>query len=477
MTGQLPIGAGMRVVHWFRNDLRVRDNTALRMAAGRASELLPIFVIDQALFHRHAAPRRRSYLAATVAALAADLRAADCPLLIAEGNAAEIIPRLVADTHAELLTFNRDYSPYAVRRDRHVENAVRRLGARVESYKDRVVFEANEILTRTGTGFQVYTPYRNAWLAHWQRAPQLPAGPFRLPPRVRADTCIAAVDRLPDRGAPGSDFAVGEAEAATRLAHFVEGALADYAGARDRPAADGTSRLSAALRFGAVSVRTCIAAAQAQARHDRSFAGGAAKWVEELIWRDFYQALLATHPRVLGGAYQRQYSDIEWNRDEAGFAAWCRGETGFPFVDAAMRQLVTTGWMHNRARMVVASFLVKDLLIDWRRGERFFMHHLIDGDPAANNGGWQWAASTGTDAQPYFRIFNPVAQGRRYDPDGDYTRRYVPELADLPARLVHEPAKAATPRRGYPAPIVDHGERRLAAIARFAASRERSRSG
>ncbi len=240
---------------------------------------------------------------------------------------------------------------------------------------------------------------------------------------------------------------------------------------RDRPDRDGTSRLSPHLRFGTISIRRCVQQALALATDEPSAAAGATKWLDELIWREFYAALLAEHPRVLGGAFRREFAAVAWNDDDAGFRAWCEGRTGYPFVDAAMRQLLQTGWMHNRARMIVASFLTKDLLLDWRDGERAFMRHLVDGDPASNNGGWQWAASTGTDAQPYFRIFNPVLQGRRFDPDGAYVRRYVPELRDVDLAFVHTPWQAPSPPRDYPPPIVDHAERRIAAVARYEAAR------
>ncbi|HSP97902.1 MAG TPA: deoxyribodipyrimidine photo-lyase, partial [Candidatus Dormibacteraeota bacterium] len=263
----------------------------------------------------------------------------------------------------------------------------------------------------------------------------------------------------------------GESVALRRLDRFLAGPLRDYARDRDRPDLDATSRLSPHLRFGTISVRRCVDRALALAAAERGAAAGATKWVDELVWREFYAALVAEHPRVLAGAFRREFAAVAWNDDAPGFRAWCEGRTGYPFVDAAMRQLMQTGWMHNRARMVVASFLTKDLLLDWRAGERLFMRHLVDGDPASNNGGWQWAASTGSDAQPYFRIFNPVLQGERFDPDGAYVRRFVPELRDLAAAFIHKPWVAPQPPRDYPPPIVDHAERRIAAVARYAAAR------
>jgi deoxyribodipyrimidine photo-lyase len=264
----------------------------------------------------------------------------------------------------------------------------------------------------------------------------------------------------------------GEAAASRRLGRFLETAAGRYHEDRDRPDIDGTSRLSPYLRFGVISVRHCFERAEEAARAEPALRQGAAKWLDELIWREFYSAILEQHPRVLNQNYQRNYDGLVWNDDSKGFEAWCEGRTGYPIVDAGMRQLRATGWMHNRVRMIVASFLTKDLLIDWREGERFFFEHLVDGDPASNNGGWQWAASTGTDAQPYFRIFNPVAQGRRWDPEGRYVRRWVPELRQVPNPHVHAPWEADRPPTAYPPPLVDHAERRELALERFRSARE-----
>jgi len=220
-----------------------------------------------------------------------------------------------------------------------------------------------------------------------------------------------------------------------------------------------------------ISVRECFQAASEASAEDARRARGVARWQDELVWREFYAAILEAHPRVASQSYQREYDRIQWSSDDAAFAAWCEGRTGYPIIDAGMRQLAQTGWMHNRVRMLVASFLVKDLWIDWRRGEKFFFQRLVDGDPGSNNGGWQWSASTGTDAAPWFRIFNPVIQARRFDPDGAYVRRYVSELRDAPAELVHEPWRAPLSRGSYPAPIVSHDEQRPLALSRYRAAR------
>ena len=464
----------MRAVHWFRNDLRLSDNPALTAAAARATELAVVFVLDEHLLTgATASPPRLRFMLDCLTRLAADLERRGCPLLVRRGDPAREIPRLIAESKAELLTFNRDYSPYAARRDARVRSAVHAMGALVEDYKDRVVFESGELRTRAGGGFLVYTPFRSAWLERHRRFPAAPLRTVKLP-RPIAGVAGAPCPTLVELTGRDDRTAIpdgGEAAAQRRLAAFLGDAVRRYARDRDRPGIDGTSRLSPYLRFGAISARQCVHDALAVARSERAAAAGARKWIDELVWREFYVGLLAEHPHVLRRAFRAAFDRMRWNDAPADFRAWRDGRTGYPLVDAAMRQLTQTGWVHNRARMVAASFLTKDLLIDWRRGERVFMRHLIDGDPASNNGGWQWSASTGTDAQPYFRIFNPVAQGERFDPDGRYVRRYVPELRDVPDRFVHHPWDASPPPAAYPAPIVDHAERRVLAVARYEAAR------
>jgi len=268
----------------------------------------------------------------------------------------------------------------------------------------------------------------------------------------------------------------GSQAAHRRLDRFLESAAGRYHEDRDRPGLDGTSRLSPHLRFGTLSARLCFERAEQAMRAEPATRRGIEKWLDELVWREFYSAILEENPRILRQNHRREFDSVEWNEDPEAFDAWCEGRTGFPIVDAGMRQLRESGWMHNRVRMIVASFLTKDLLIDWRQGERFFFEQLVDGDPASNNGGWQWAASTGTDAQPYFRIFNPVTQGKRWDPEGDYVRRWIPELSDVSDRHVHAPWQASGTLlcAAYPAPIVDHGERRKLALERFKSARARA---
>ncbi|MCL7455359.1 MAG: DNA photolyase family protein, partial [Anaerolineae bacterium] len=307
---------------------------------------------------------------------------------------------------------------------------------------------------------------------------------FSVPPELGS----LDVPAEPGLGAEAA-FVPGEAEAKQRLAEFLEGVgapLYGYATGRDRLDLNATSRLSPYLRFGMVSARQAVVGAleAIDAAPDAQGREGARSWLNELIWREFYISILHHFPQVREGSFRAEYRDLAWENDEGAFQAWCEGRTGYPVVDAAMRQLVQTGWMHNRARMIVASFLVKDLLIDWRWGERFFMQHLLDGDPAANNGGWQWAAGTGTDAAPYFRIFNPVLQGQKHDPQGAYVRRWVPELAGAPDRYLQAPWEMPVDLqaevgcvigRDYPAPVIDHGWARERTLAAFHQAREGGR--
>ncbi len=465
----------MRGVFWFRSDLRLRDNRGLAALASRVDELAPVFVLDEGLLasERTGAPRVR-FLLDCLERLASELARRGSRLVLRRGRPEREIPRLARECRADWVAWNRDPSPFARRRDRRVQAALERQGARVLTCKDRVVFESGEVLSASGRPYSVYTPYRKAWRARFDREPQLPERAPRLP-RPIPRTPSARLPTAEELGF-GGDRAVlptgGEAAARRRLRAFLGDPIRDYADRRDFPAADGTSRLSPYLRFGAISIRDCVAGALERACGDAGARRGARVWLDELLWREFYSAILEEHPRVARESYRRELEDLAWEDDEEGFAAWCEGRTGSPLVDAGMRQLAATGWIHNRVRMITASFLTKDLLIDWRRGERFFYQRLVDGDPASNNGGWQWSASTGTDAQPWFRIFNPTSQGERFDPDGAYVRRFVPELRDLPARRIHRPWECKELAPSYPDPLVDHGEARARALRRFAAARQ-----
>ncbi len=479
----------MRGLHWFRNDLRLDDNRSLMALAERVDEWLPVFVLDPELLANSPVDRPRTrFLLDCLASLGAELAARGVPLQILEGRPEVVLAKLARETKSELVSWNTAPTPLGERRDARVEAALRRSGVETLALRDHTVYSPEEIRTRTGGRYVVYTPYRNAWWEAWHREPRGCAGRSRLPARpipgfaATAPAALARGDRKEAvQGAPPSLPRGGEKAARRRLAQFLSGPAADYAVDRDRPDRDGTSRLSPYLRFGAISIRRCVSEGLRAAEAEPRAQVGIRKWLDELVWREFYHAVLAHSPHVLTRSFRPEYDRLAWLDDDASFEAWKAGRTGYPFVDAGMRQLRATGWMHNRARMVVASFLTKHLLIDWRRGERYFFDALVDGDPATNNGGWQWAASTGTDAQPYFRIFNPVAQGERWDPEGRYVRKWVPELRELPAKQIHAPWRHGEPPRGYPGPIVDHDLARGRALAAFRkarqpASKERTRS-
>jgi len=457
---------------WFRRDLRDHDHAALARALDEGGPVYAAFVFDREILDalRSPADRRVEFIHGSVAALDARLRARGGGLIVAHERARDAIPRLARELRVAAVHANRDYEPSARDRDAAVEASLAEAGIAFRSHKDQVIFERDEIVTRAGTPFSVFTPYRNAWLAKLAPAHVTPhdandSAPL-APPPAALDTGLPSLDALGFRatGLPALGVRSGMDGARALFADFSR-RIDGYHLARDFPARKGPSYLSVHLRFGTIAIRELVALA-----HARSLlpdGAGAATWLSELVWREFYASILASFPHVLRGAFRREYDRVRWDDDPRGFRAWCEGRTGYPLVDAGMRQLRETGWMHNRARMVVASFLTKDLLVDWRRGERFFLQRLVDGDPASNDGGWQWAASTGTDAQPYFRVFNPVAQGLRFDPDGTYVRRHVPELARLAGAAAHEPWKSPALARDYPAPIVDHAERREEALARY----------
>lgn len=466
-------------VIWFRRDLRVHDHPALTASLAHESGIVPLFVLDERLLRgRWPSPNRVWFMLESLRALAAELDRLGSRLHVRSGRPEDIVPAFVREVGATDLYLTRDHTPYGRRRDRAVAEALSAAGARLHARRGLTVHEPDEVLTTDGRPFVVFTPYRRAWEAR-PRRDVLPA-PRRVPLPSGHGLDPGAVPDPADLGfpPPTADLAQvpepGETAARARLDGWLSsGRVDDYAEARNIPAIGGTSRLSQDLRFGTLS-------ALEVAERSGGDSDGRRTFVSEVCWRDFYAQVLWHHPRVVRGAFQRRYDAVPWREDPPAAAAWREGRTGYPIVDAGMRELLATGYMHNRARMIVASFLAKDLLIDWRAGERHFMEHLIDGDLASNNGGWQWAASTGTDAAPYFRIFNPVTQGSRFDPDGTYVRRWVPELRGVPAGRIHAPwemtpgEQAASGCRigiDYPAPIVDHREARTRALEAYGLAR------
>ena len=458
---------------WFRRDLRLEDNAGLHYALTSARRVHCAFVFDREILDRlqRRRDRRVAFIHASLAALAGSLRSRGGALVVLHDRAREAIPALAARLGVDAVFANEDYEPEAVARDAAVERALAACGRRLHLAKDQAVFAKDEILTRSGAPFVVFTPYRNAWLARVDDF-YLKAYPVERHAAALAPPPFAVgLPALAELGFEPAELpvAAGEEGARALLADFRK-RIGRYHEARDYPGVKGVSYLSVHNRFGTVPIRSL-------ARLARSLAGpGPATWLSELVWRDFYFQVLWHHPHAALSAFRREYADIAWPGVEAHWEAWREARTGYPIVDAAMRQLHETGYMHNRLRMVAASFLVKDLLHDWRRGEAHFAEHLNDFDLAANNGGWQWAASTGCDAQPWFRIFNPVTQSRRFDPQGAFIRRYLPELARVPEAFIHAPwtlgsqeqrAAGCVIGRDYPAPIVDHAAQREKALALF----------
>jgi deoxyribodipyrimidine photo-lyase len=466
---------------WLRRDLRLTDHAALLAAALRSDRLVLAFVLDPVLLRgpRVGAPIVQFFFD-SLRVLRDELRAAGSDLALLEGDFGEQLADLARHVEAQAVFYNLDYDPAMRARDERVTVRLRAAGLAVHDSVDHVYAAAGDVVQQSGKPYTVFTPYRRRWLAAYEAGPRAPfdslaAARGKLLPANAVGRTLA-VPKPETYGLPSSArFPAGGLREAQRLLDaFVADRIDGYLDRRNLPAVDGTSGLSPHLRAGTIGIRTCITTAmRARAMRPQGARANIDGWIGELIWRDFYQGLLVQFPRVAHEPFIEAGKSLEYARDDAGYAAWCAGRTGFPIVDAAMIQLNTTGWMHNRLRMIVASFLTKHLLIDYRAGERYFEQHLADADLAANNGGWQWSASIGTDAAPYFRIFNPTLQGRTFDPDGAFVRAMLPALRNVPDKYVHEPA-AMPPLiasaagfvlgRDYPAPIVDHAAARVRAI-------------
>jgi deoxyribodipyrimidine photo-lyase len=462
---------------WLRRDLRAFDHAALHHALASSTLVYCVFIFDtDILAPLPRSDRRVEFIHASVTEVDAELRQLGGHLIVRAARAVDGIAGLAAELGVDAVFANGDYEPQAIARDAAVAAELARQGRQFFSFKDQVIFDKSEVLTLGGQPFSVFTPYKNAWLKRMAAEPQSLA-PWQVEPHAARLAPAPPGHMLPSLADIGFEptnlrelgIPTGMSGAAALFEDFI-GRIAAYGEARNYPAIDGTSGLSMHLRFGTLSVRHLVRTVN-QLAASGAGGGGAPVWLFELIWREFYAMILFHHPRVVDQAFKPAYEAIEWESgpeaDEL-FAAWCEGRTGYPLVDAAMAQLNRTGYMHNRLRMVTASFLVKDLGIDWRRGERYFALRLDDYDLASNNGGWQWAASTGCDAQPWFRIFNPVTQSEKFDPQGQFIRRYLPQLAALGDKEIHAPWLAATPPPGYPAPIVDHAQARARTLERYA---------
>lgn len=463
---------------WFRTDLRVHDNTALT-AAMQAGPTLAVFLVSPGQWRAHDdAPCKVDFWLRNLAMLEAQLRQLNVPLLVRHAehwsDAPGVLAALCREHSVDCVQANEEYGVNEAQRDREVAEQLAEMGVNFRSHSDQLLFPPGSIRTRSDGYFQVFSQFRKVC---YQRLHT--ALPEKLAlPKAQAP-CAIGSDPIPTQ-VPGFDapdaalqalWPAGETAALERMARFADEQLHDYDRQRDFPARPGTSQLSPYLAAGVLSPRQCLHAALRNNQGEfETGSAGAVVWINELLWREFYKHILVAFPRVSRHrAFRANTESLPWRQAPQELAAWQEGRTGFPLIDAAMRQLLATGWMHNRLRMVVAMFLTKNLLIDWREGERFFMRHLIDGDLAANNGGWQWSASTGTDAVPWFRLFNPITQSQRFDPDGRFIRQWLPELAELDDRRIHDPSLAGGlfGVSDYPQRMVDLAASRERALSTF----------
>lgn len=465
----------MKGLMWFREDLRVSDNAALSYAAKQCHEgLIGLYIIDHAMWRAHdVAPCRIHFLLEGVRELQESLRQLNIPLLVVElkksNDIKEIFSKIIKKYNVGALFFNKQYEVNETKRDLLIKKFFEEKSLACYSYDDQVILSPGRIVNSEGEYYKVFTAYKNAWL---KLVSSEGITIFQKPKKcIQLDIVPSEITNV-DVESQNRYWVSGEKQASKKLSKFIKEKLFSYNKQRDFPLIEGTSKLSPYLAGGMISVRTCFSAALRE-NQGELFSGnqGALTWMSELIWRDFYKHLLVALPRLSKHKpYKLETDTLYWKFDEKKFTAWTLGKTGYPIIDAAMRQLNLTGWMHNRLRMIVAMFFTKNLFFDWRLGEKYFMQHLIDGDLSANNGGWQWCASTGTDAAPYFRVFNPIAQSEKFDPDGEFIRRYCPELIGFDKKTIHDP-HGRDPRRAravsYPLPIVDLKKSRAEAVAAF----------
>jgi deoxyribodipyrimidine photo-lyase len=440
-------------VVWFRRDLRVHDQPTFLAAAERARSGLALFVLDPALLDP-SGPRRTTFLYRCLRELDAALGGR---LMVVRGDPADVVPRVATAVKASSVHVAADFGPYGARRDQAVEDALAGAGIELVRTGSPYAVAPDRVKNGSGRPYLVFAPFSRGWLEHGWR------DPVDAPKDVSWLALRESVD-VPDPQLPaGLELPEAGEEAARRAwRDYVEERLGDYDAHRDRPDLDVTSHMSVRLKWGEIHPRTLLADLR-----DRQ-TKAAATYRKELAWREFYADVLFQQPRSARDYLREEFAHMEYDDPGDRFTAWCEGRTGFPIVDAGMRQMRSIGWMHNRVRMIVASFLVKDLHIEWQHGARHFMHWLVDGDLASNQHGWQWTAGCGTDPAPYFRIFNPVTQGEKFDPQGHYIRRWVPELADVEQRFVHQPwTRPGGPPAGYPLPVVDHKAERAEALRRY----------
>lgn len=474
------------VIVWFRNDLRTADNQALFHAAKSGNPVIPLFILEEGRDTLPLGGAQRWWLHRSIASLSGDLRQRGAPLVLREGDPQKVLDNLIAATGAQSVLWNRRYAPDLIERDAVVKERLRKRGLSVRSFDGQLLHEPTRLKTKSGGPYRVYTPF---WRAFGEQPPPRP--PFEAPTELMSHDGNLASDALSDWGllpsAPdwsggiSAEWTPGEKGAKARLARFVDEAIDGYAEKRDFPGAPFTSRLSPHLAFGEISPFQIWQATEdaREAVPSRDLA----VFRKELFWREFSYHLLVNFPALPRENFNAGFDAFPWRNDVEQLLHWQHGRTGYPIVDAGMRELWQTGWMHNRVRMIVGSFLVKHLLIDWRHGEAWFRDTLVDADPASNTASWQWIAGSGADAAPYFRIFNPVLQGEKFDPVGNYVRRFVPELAALPDKYLHKPWVAPVSEiamagielgKTYPAPIVDHKAARERALVAYRQLKEKA---
>ncbi|MEN8694645.1 MAG: cryptochrome/photolyase family protein [Akkermansiaceae bacterium] len=453
-----------RAIHWFRRDLRLTDNTALNAACAQAREIIPLYLCSSwKNDHLWTGPKRQQFLCECLDSLAKNVEHLGGHFVVRQGDAVVELKKLIAEAEIDAVFFNRDVDLFGAEVEKKIAALCADLGVACHSYQDAVLHEPEEVLKGDGTPYRVYTPFSRRWLPIEKRKP---AG---KPTSLNSPSGIKSLP-LPTLKTWGLEFdgveilPGGERAARARMQEAMTKRVAHYDDLRDIPSVPGTSRLSQDLRFGTISIREL---------YQKAVAAGSPQYLKELCWREFYFQILHHFPETLTSEFNADWRGLPWAEPDEKFEAWKEGRTGFPIIDAGIRELLATGFMHNRVRMIVAMFLTKDLHIDWRLGEQFFLQHLVDGEIASNNGGWQWSAGTGADAAPYFRIQNPWSQTKRFDPKGDYIRKWVPELTDVPAKALLAPPETSEPiAPDYVLPIVDHSDERNRTLAIFKKHRE-----
>lgn len=461
-------------LHWFRRDLRLEDNKALYEACLQSKQVIPVFVFDTNILNKlkNKKDRRVSFIFETLFQLKNELNNLGSNLIILYGDPVIEIIKISLELNIKCLFTNNDYENYAKKRDSAISQILNSKNIDFKKYKDQVIFEENEILNNSGFPYSKFTPYKNAWLKKFEliNLDNYKPNFKKLIPKnkLKIQNNIDSIEKIFFEKTelfiqPGRTSAIN-------TLNLFSNKILSYDKNRDKIDFEGTSHISTYLRFGVISIRELFNFA------NKYNSKGSDSWKNELIWREFYQMILSQFPYIENNSFKKKYESITWKENEYNFRKWCEGNTGFPIIDAAMRYFNLTGWMHNRLRMIVASFLTKDLLINYKLGEEYFAQNLIDFDLASNNGGWQWCASTGCDSQPFFRVFNPELQSKKFDPNGFFIKKYCPELALFSEKEIHAPYKTKLNSQkkakciigiNYPSPIVNHEENRIKAINMF----------